>query len=373
MASDRILLIIINAVDPYQHDIQPILALPSGFIYRNRFDIRWIQDSLRNTITKDAPGSRCLIVVRDKSANRLVPIRYGVVRSASAAAGTYYFQYELAEYVTLDTNDRARKTQIEKFNETFSNSYAGSLVGYQQNSDMEPLVFFAKLSWEGGNGSSVGANGSQESLSEMWGNIVAAVAQIPEYKGKEFLRILEFSALTGEPCAIEGGAYLARDNTLHVLKVFQRVFNPIPGASLLHELSITGDGKVATAIRSKQLVVGKYDILTFLLDISAARPGYSVGYIDINTTIDLHGVGPLHLPVRLKRNTTADILRASATAIFVLLLFFAGPAGRLISPGPSETRFDWSDFIRSIATLALIALLNPRGSWRETLNAVIKR
>jgi hypothetical protein len=54
------------------------MALPSGFRFRNRFDLQWVHQDLRQDIEAIA-GERVLLILRDVDNNKLIPFRWGSI------------------------------------------------------------------------------------------------------------------------------------------------------------------------------------------------------------------------------------------------------------------------------------------------------
>src|SRR5215475_15345710 len=66
---------------PYCYDINSILALPTGFRYRNRFRKIWVEGNLHDHIDTMV-GSDVLIILRVQAQNLLVPVRWGNIKEA---------------------------------------------------------------------------------------------------------------------------------------------------------------------------------------------------------------------------------------------------------------------------------------------------
>src|SRR6266702_2231052 len=83
---------------PYCYDLNSILALPSGFRYRNRFSASWVEANLHSNIASMV-GSEVLIILRIQEQNLLIPVRWGTIKVAQQVGTIYYFEYVLGNIV----------------------------------------------------------------------------------------------------------------------------------------------------------------------------------------------------------------------------------------------------------------------------------
>ena len=83
-----------NAIEPYGYELVNILAYPAGFQYRFRFDEEWVQEKLRNNITK-LTNKKGFIILRDMVTATFYPIRFCTIKQARKIGKIYYFEYEL--------------------------------------------------------------------------------------------------------------------------------------------------------------------------------------------------------------------------------------------------------------------------------------
>ena len=109
---------IINSIDPYCWDLNHILALPSGFVYRNRWLKKWIALDLQNEI-KSLQSKRVLLILRDYENDELIPVRWGRIILAQLIGKVYYFEYQLEDIIDYDSDKSARDAQIQAFNKQF--------------------------------------------------------------------------------------------------------------------------------------------------------------------------------------------------------------------------------------------------------------
>ena len=98
------LCLIIHSHRPYCFDLNEIMALPSGFRFRNRFDIQWTHPDLRQDIESTA-GKRVLLILRDVENNKLIPFRWGTLFNVERIAKVVIFDYRLDELVLYSNDD----------------------------------------------------------------------------------------------------------------------------------------------------------------------------------------------------------------------------------------------------------------------------
>ena len=72
--TDKYIVFIANAIEPYGYEIVNVLAYPPGFKYRFRFDEEWVQDEIKSQIA-DLTDREAYIVLRDFDKAKLFPIR----------------------------------------------------------------------------------------------------------------------------------------------------------------------------------------------------------------------------------------------------------------------------------------------------------
>ena len=102
-----------NAIDPYGYELINILAYPSGFQYRFRFDEEWVQEKLRNNITK-LENKKAYIVLRDKATAIFYPIRFCTIKQANKIGKIYYFEYELGDIIDYDSKEHLATDSVHR-------------------------------------------------------------------------------------------------------------------------------------------------------------------------------------------------------------------------------------------------------------------
>jgi hypothetical protein len=336
---------------PYCYDINMILALPSGFRYRNRFSETWVEGNLHNNIASMV-GSAVLIVLRVQELNLLIPLRWGTIREAQQVGTIYYFEYELAELISYSSVTETRATEIKEATTRLAETHVW-LPGTVNQPLSEPSVFRSTA-------------GSQLKLSsgddfEAWGNSVAAVTTAQIYERAEFLNVLGLFDLKGQPSRIRDEQYLIRPNSVYQLRVFQYV--PAPGSTPTvepHDIQVVTFTDHFVQLRPKQRAVGKYDMLVFVLKSKRLPPkersAIEIPHNPAPTGSGSYAPGALYLPVMIQG-------RPPAVTIAWLLVVAACLVGMF---RPSIYHAD-STVVRNLATVIFVLLVS---GWRTTAGAL---
>jgi hypothetical protein len=246
---------IINSLPPYCYDFNEILALPSGFIYRNRFDIQWVQPQIRTNITSEV-GARVLLVLRDMPRARLVPARWATVTSVQLVGNVAYFEYELGDLIAYSQARDVITQEIIAITKKFHENHpwlpgnAGELLS-------EPSVLLSNL------GNDLPTRDAED-LSA-WGNLVAAVSTADVFEGVEFLKIVGLTAGARGAAKVVKRGYMVQPGKVYELRVFQTVPRPGEFAIPAHGIDCNSFSANVELLRSRQHAVGKYDMLTFIL------------------------------------------------------------------------------------------------------------
>jgi len=174
------LCLIIHSHRPYCFDLNEIMALPSGFRFRNRFDLQWVHQDLRQDIEATA-GKRVLLILRDVDNNKLIPFRWGHLFNVETIARVVLFDYLLGDRVQYSNNGNVIAEEINARTELLTDRHSW-LPGEAGKRLTSPSVFE----------SDVGAGlpvAEADNLS-VWGNCISAIATAPSYLRIEFLKVV---------------------------------------------------------------------------------------------------------------------------------------------------------------------------------------
>src|SRR5215471_16916303 len=99
---------VIQAVPPYHYDMNQVLALPTGFIYHNRYNESWVDPNLYDNV-EDLTRRRVLLIMRDKARNRLVPARWATIEVAQSVGDIFFFEYRLGDLIEYSRASNTRE------------------------------------------------------------------------------------------------------------------------------------------------------------------------------------------------------------------------------------------------------------------------
>lgn len=330
------LCILIHSHRPYCFDLNEILALPSGFRYRNRFDMQWVDPTLRPDVEATA-ADRVLLVLRDLDHNTLIPFRWGNLFNVERVGKVVLFEYHLDKLVAYDNDDNVRQQEIIARTKLFADNYTW-LPGPQGQPLTAPSVFRGNL------GSALPSADANDLTA--WGNCVSAIATAPVYSRIEFLKIVGLLSADGERAKVSNESFIVGPNSVYQLKVFQYV--PEPGLESIpsHSLTLNTFPGHITALRASLQAVGKYDMLTFVLKVLDLAPGEQTA-IEIPHQPDAattqSATTALYLPLRVKEAGRGRLVAAIVLALVSLFFMFRPTIGPL-----SE------EIVRNVATIVFV-------------------
>lgn len=330
---------IIHSALPYCYDLNQVLALPTGFRYRNRFQAAWVDPNLRGNMGTLA-GKRVLIVLRDRDRNLLIPVRWGLLDVAQQVGSVYYFEYVLGEVIDYPGVEAERSVQIQEHTRVFGNHHP-HLPGTAGQDLAAPSVFL----------SSAGASlptASADDLSH-WGNAVAAVSSAAIYEKVEFLKVVDIRTFDGVAAPLRGEHFEVAPDTVYALHVFQTIPRVGDGQVEPHDITLqTFPDHIAT-LRGTQRAVGKYDMLTFVLKVKELPPGERTSIeIPYSPHPERGKYAPtsLYIPMIVRpKSRLRSVLRLGIVA--TALTFMFGPQ---LLPGNEET-------IRNVATVVFVLVV----------------
>lgn len=337
---------IINSISPYSWDINQILALPSGFSYRNRWKERWVDTALKDNIIQ-INNKRVLLILRDFENDSLIPVRWGKIQVADRIGDIFYFEYELEGLISYDKDKATRQGQIDAFNREFKERHKDSKRG--PKNDITPSVFL----------SGIGTTIREISGDDFgaWGNVVDAVGDVNIYVNAEFLKIVKLSTRNGNESKVDKGGYVLKANTVYEMKVFQKIANPKDSDITPHDIELKVLPSQITILRGQQRAVGKYDMLRFIFKVGDLNPG-ETSFLDLSLLPkpDTSAIPSMYLPVVIQKQGRTIILRWAITAVALLFTFEPDLFGLLPN----------SEITRNIALLVVIVSLI---GWRRVLNS----
>lgn len=342
---------IIHSAIPYCYDFNTILALPSGFRYRNRFDTPWVDPNLHQNITA-LVGERVLLILRDQENNRLIPVRWATINVAQQIGRIYYFEYLLGDLIAYESDDLGRTEQLNKATARF-HKYHPELPGAAGHPLHAPSVFRSAA------GNALSTSPADDLTA--WGAATSAVASADIFNRVEFLKVLGMFDLDNNPCPVANESFLVRPNTVYQLRVFQTIPRPdSAGTTHPHDIEIECFEDHVVQLRARQRAVGKYDMLNFVLKTRRLPPQErSALQIPLRPDHIKGNFAPssLYIPLTATgRSARAVLLWTLAVAATLLLMF-----------KPSLVPLD-EDTVRNIATVIFVLLIS---GWTTTASSLM--
>lgn len=336
------LCLIIHSHRPYCFDLGEIMALPSGMIFRNRFDIQWIRPELRDDI-ESTVGSRVLLILRDIDNNNLIPFRWGKIYKVERIAKIVIFWYHLDDIIEYGSDDNVIAEEIRARTKMFADRHDW-LPGEQGTALSSPSVFKSNVG--------LGLRSVDAADEKAWGNCISAIATAPVYLRIEFLKIVDFTTASGQSVKVSNEAYTVHADSIYHLELFQYIPNPGPANEVIpsHDIELTWFEGHLTPLRSKLPAVGKYDSLTFDIKVLDLKPGERTS-LEIRHIPDIASTRSartaLYLPLEVAASGRGKVLAALLLGLVSLFFMFRPKLGPL-SP---ET-------VRNVATVFFVLTLS---------------
>ena len=121
-----------------------MLALPSEFRYRLRYDVQWVDEQLRKNI-ESLQAKRALVIFYDDIENRFFPIRWAAIKTARKVGPIFYFELVLGDLCKYESESEACQAQVEGFNKTFLGFHYPQLVEKDGKRVLELCVLMSNI------------------------------------------------------------------------------------------------------------------------------------------------------------------------------------------------------------------------------------
>jgi hypothetical protein len=334
----RHLCLIIHSHRPYSFDLNEIMALPSGFRFRNRFDAQWIDQDLKQDIEATV-GGRVLLILRDVTNNKLIPFRWGRLFNVERIAKVVLFDYHLEDIIQYSNDDNVIAEEINSRTKMLAERHPW-LPGEAGKGLTSPSVFKSDVGW------TLPSKDADDRAA--WGNCISAIATAPSYLRIEFLKIIGLFGSNGEKAPVVDDALLVNPNSVYQLRVFQYVPDPGPEDKTIpaHDLELISFPGHIVALRPKQQVVGKYDRLNFDIKVLDLAPGErtALAIPDSPDAATEHSASiTLYIPLKVAETGNSRAIVAIVIAAISLFFMFRPHIGAL----PQEV-------VRNLATVIFV-------------------
>lgn len=346
----KYIIIIPNAIVPYGYELVQIMAYPTGFVYRFRFDEEWVQENVKNNLSV-LVGMKGYIVLRDKDVSKFFPIRYFTIKEAQKIGKIYYFSYELNEIIDFDSKQHLRNNQLEEFNKNFIEFHKTEFINNEPGKHMKPLVLLSNFGPEIKNQNHPSLDALHQE-NERWINVISTVKNIKLYEDVEFIKIVDISLMKrpAKKADFISNAIEVKEYEDYKLRLLQHIPKETETKkSEPRNIELRGDDKYLRIIRGKQRAVGKYDILTFIFRTSPESGGNN-SFLDIELTLKPEAKpymeSKLYLPVVIKRKFGKMIIKLLLAVLFISIFL-------IIHFHPSSSL----QFLRDIALIGITIII----------------
>jgi hypothetical protein len=278
MTDDQVLYLLSSTVEPYIKDILDILALPSGFIHRFRYEFKWLPSEFRLQEGLDKFKNQEVLIVHivtesiEGQASKkyrileFLPIRKAVIVETKIMAGFVNFEFKLGDYVKFDKPfDQTNETK-NPFSEQIK-----SKIPLESREYVKNLAFLASridVQWL-----SDTIRKQNEELVLSWSNLVSYLGRLRPYKELRavFTKLLEITNIntnkTIVPEGIAEGVQGFRLNSSNAYRI--RILQRYLGEKIdpIFKLEITSNSTDIRTIKNQALIQGGYDVLDFIISI----------------------------------------------------------------------------------------------------------
>ena len=319
---NAVIYMVINPIKPYISDVFHICSLPSGFEIRTRWREKWLSSSLKNYDSTNS-GCRILLTVYDKSSDMYYPVRWGELKAIHNVGGIYRFDFTVKSFASINASGKAINYRMNTIKE-FSNYFKDNNVDYIDSNApiLERRSCFLKYDY-----SSIvkylGGNSEPESEVEAWGSVTECLSEIPEFRHKEFIKIVDCRKLDGTPVAVNNGKLNLASNKFYEIRVLQHIYGLVEPSELVqHEMTLDAPSDHITILKARANIVGKYDYISLKFktnSLSKTESSYLIFSVN-NAQSELNSYY-VELPAVIKSNAEArSVVSLILSAVFAVLL-----------------------------------------------------
>jgi hypothetical protein len=346
------LVVIPNTVAPYGYELVDILAYPTGFLQRFRFESEWVDFGTKGAAA--AKGSPGYIVLRDKAEAKLYPIRKFSVVSLNQVGSVFYLECELGELFDFDSNKEHRDEQLQEIGQSLSRAHKNISRTNIAGEDMKPLMFFTRVLPNPSNNQPVSEVAKDEH--ERWSNIISCVADVKFYEHTEFLKVFPPNEFGNTSCIARtvSSSFELKPGLDYAIQVAQYRPGGVSKQRCPRDIELSCDGKTVLPVRAKQRAVGKYDILNFVLRVDPSTPAKN-SFFELRFTpedgAEAHINPSLYFPLTIRLPFKRLIRQVALTSIFLGIYLLPN-----LSPyfSTSIVSFFDKEFVNDMALVALI-------------------
>ena len=251
------IILITNGLDPYKYDVAHLLSLPNNFIHRFRYWSKWLDPNINLKKIKNRAGA---IGFRDFNTGKLTLIRKISIINLLTVGDINYIEFSLRNYI--DKKNDAEL--INQFDVTIKDKKPGE--------DLSGLVFDMPMGCECQY--YYEQDDDSDKSNQLWDEIISHLGVLECFEKHSFFKILSIKDSDGsiaEVCKEDSDfrnlhAYRVYPNRSYYLEVIQKMPWELENSEVIgdpYDLSLLSGMEDVFITRTKQRVVGKYDLLKF--------------------------------------------------------------------------------------------------------------
>lgn len=350
--------LITNSIRPYCFDAARVLGLPEGATHRFRYRSKWIDPTIE---VADLKGKSSVIVLRNFDTASFVPLRVAKISDVQVLGDTIYLEFVVENYAT----DLFRlKCDVE-----LQNHFQSRSIDNVPGKHLEPIV----IDLETLTGEQVAIQPFSEQI-KLWDEISTTLGSYPSFENYSFFKLISVKSVEGKDCILVPGdaqgkkAFAVLPSAPYSLELLQKIpweMDKSEQINVPFTVQISSPDSDLAIRRGVQKVVGKYDLLKFIL-VTPDSAGKRFVTIDFQTCdgqeIDSHAP---FLSVTLK-------VLPSKWRRFVFSVRLFGTIGGVVVMGISNDLADltsWSsDLYRALAILLIIIAADK---WDKVLEKIV--
>lgn len=250
--------LITNSIRPYCFDAARVLGLPEGATHRFRYRRKWIDPTVEVAGLK---GNSSVIVLRNFDTASFVPLRVAKISDVQVLGDTIYLEFVVENYAT----DPFRL----KCNVELKNHFQSHSIDNAPGKHLEPIV----VDLETLTSEQVASQPFSDQIT-LWDEISTTLGSYPAFENYSFFKLLSVKSVEGKDCVLVPGdaqgkkAFAVLPSTPYSLELFQKIpweMDKSEQINVPFTVQISSPDSDLAIRRGIQKVVGKYDVLKFIL------------------------------------------------------------------------------------------------------------
>ena len=350
--------LITNSIKPYCFDAARVLGLPEGATHRFRYRSKWIDPTIK---VADLKGQSSVIVLRNFDTASFIPLRVAKISDVQVLGDTIYLEFVAENYAT----DQFRL----KCDAELGNHFQSRSINNAPGQHLRPIV----VDLENLTSEQVAVQPFPQQI-KLWDELSTTLGGYASFENYSFFKLNSVKSIEGKDCILVPGdaqgkkAFAVLPSTPYSLELLQQIpweMDKTEQIKVPFTVEISSPDSDLAIRRGVQKVVGKYDVLKFIV-VTPDSAGKRFVTIDFQTCdgqeIDSHAP---FLSVTLK-------VLPSKWQRFVVGVRLFGTIGGVVVMGISNdlaSLTSWSsDLYRALAVLVIVIAADK---WDKVLEKMV--